>query len=189
MPVIKVTLIRGYDEPTRRRLMQRLTDAVRATIAAPLEAITIALDESDAASYMRGRQSRVPGAPLPAAASVVRSYLDAMERRDLNAARSHLHDDFQMVFPGDRSMSTLEELIEWSSTRYRSIGKTIDAVEECFGEDGMTVYCFGTLQGTWLNGEAFSGIRFIDRFTLADGKLHRQFVWNDLAEHRPAAQS
>jgi phenylpyruvate tautomerase PptA (4-oxalocrotonate tautomerase family) len=186
MPVIKVTLIRGYDEATRQSLMQRLTDAVRATIAAPLEAITIALDESEPASYMRGRQSRTPGAPLPSAATVVREYLDAMERRDIATAKSKLHADFQMVFPGDRRMSTLEELIEWSAPRYKTIGKSIESVEECFGPDGMTVYCFGTLQGTWLSGESFSGIRFIDRFTLIDGTIHRQLVWNDLAEYRAA---
>ncbi len=183
MPVIKVSLIKGYDEQTRQRLMQRLTDAVRATIAAPLEAIIVALDESSPASYMRGRQSRVPGAPLPSAGTVVREYLGAMERRELDAARACLHDDFKMVFPGDRQMDTLEQLIEWSATRYSSIGKTIEAVEECFADDGMTVYCFGTLNGTWLDGERFSGIRFIDRFTLDDGKIHRQLVWNDLAEY------
>ena len=34
----------------------------------------------------------------------------------------------------------------------------------------------------WPDGAAFSGIRFIDRFTVADGKLADQTVWNDLAE-------
>ena len=47
------------------------------------------------------------------------------------------------------------------------------------------VYCHGTLQGRWLDGSAFSGIRFIDRFLVQGGLLARQDVWNDLAEHRP----
>ncbi len=38
------------------------------------------------------------------------------------------------------------------------------------------------LAGEWPDGTPFDGIRFIDRFELADGKLARQEVWNDLAE-------
>jgi hypothetical protein len=34
----------------------------------------------------------------------------------------------------------------------------------------------------WLDGTAFSGIRFIDRFEVAGGLIRRQDVWNDLAE-------
>ncbi len=45
MPVVTVTLIEGYDEATRRRLAENLTDAVRATIAAPLDGVTVVLDE------------------------------------------------------------------------------------------------------------------------------------------------
>jgi len=44
------------------------------------------------------------------------------------------------------------------------------------------VYCYGTLSGEWLDGRAFADIRFIDRFTVVDGKLLDQTVWNDLAE-------
>jgi len=46
------------------------------------------------------------------------------------------------------------------------------------------VYCHGTLSGEWPDGSAFSGIRFIDRFTVRAGKLADQTVWNDLAETR-----
>jgi hypothetical protein len=34
----------------------------------------------------------------------------------------------------------------------------------------------------WLNGEAFEGIRFIDRFVVQGEQLLEQDVWNDLAE-------
>jgi hypothetical protein len=40
----------------------------------------------------------------------------------------------------------------------------------------------GTLHGVWLDGTPFEGIRFIDRFELADGRIQRQDVWNDMAE-------
>ena len=44
------------------------------------------------------------------------------------------------------------------------------------------IYCFGTLYGELLDGTPYSGIRFIDRFTVRDGKLVDQMVWNDMAE-------
>ena len=50
----------------------------------------------------------------------------------------------------------------------------------------MVVYCFGTLSGEWLDGTPFAGIRFIDRFTLRDGLLADQTVWNDMGEFRTA---
>jgi phenylpyruvate tautomerase PptA (4-oxalocrotonate tautomerase family) len=36
MPVVRITLIEGYGDEVRASLARRLTDAVRATIAAPL---------------------------------------------------------------------------------------------------------------------------------------------------------
>jgi len=47
------------------------------------------------------------------------------------------------------------------------------------------VFCTGTLHGEWLDGSTFEGIRFVDRFEIADGLLQRQDVWNDLELHRP----
>ena len=45
MPVVRLTLIDGYDDATRTRLAQRLTDAIRTTIAAPLDGITVAIED------------------------------------------------------------------------------------------------------------------------------------------------
>ena len=61
MPVITVTLMEGYDEQTRSELCTRLTDAVTDTIAAPLDGVTVVINEVPAANYMRGRQGRAPG--------------------------------------------------------------------------------------------------------------------------------
>ena len=44
------------------------------------------------------------------AEQVVREYLDAMERRDLAAARSLLAPGFSMVFPGGKRFDSLEQL-------------------------------------------------------------------------------
>ena len=89
-----------------------------------------------------------------------------------------------MVFPGDARMTRLEVLVEWASGRYRSVAKDYERFDQCWGEGVTVVYCSGTLRGTWLDGTAFQGIRFVDRFELADGRIRRQEVWNDLAEAR-----
>jgi ketosteroid isomerase-like protein len=109
---------------------------------------------------------------------VVRRYLDAMERRDLAAARAFLAPGFFMVFPGGKRFTSLEQLVESAKTRYRSARKTYERFD-CAND---TVYCFGTLYGELLDGTPYTGIRFIDRFTVRDGRLVDQNVWNDMAE-------
>ncbi len=184
MPVITVTLIEGYDAATRRNFAERLTDAARAAIGASLDGITVVINEVPAENYMRGRTGRMPGAPPPSPVSVVRDYLAAMERRDLEAAAAFLADGFTMTFPGGAVFSRPEELVAWARDRYRSVAKTYDGFDEADGAAGSVVYCFGSLHGEWPDGAAFEGIRFVDRFTVADGKITDQRVWNDLAEVR-----
>ena len=108
----------------------------------------------------------------------VRAYLDAMERRDLAAAKAFLAPGFFMVFPGNKRFDALEQLVESAKGRYRSARKTYERYETA----GDAVYCYGTLHGELLDGAPYSGIRFIDRFTVRGGKLVDQNVWNDMAE-------
>lgn len=115
---------------------------------------------------------------MSAAERIVREYLDAMERRDLAAAKAFLAPGFWMLFPGGKRYESLEALVEGARGRYRSARKTY----ERFDTAGDVVYCYGTLYGELLSGEKYSGIRFIDRFTVRDGKLADQMVWNDMAE-------
>jgi ketosteroid isomerase-like protein len=115
---------------------------------------------------------------LSKAEEIVREYLAAMERRDLAAARAVLAPGFSMVFPGGKRFDSLEQLVESARKRYRSARKTYERYESA----GDAVYCYGTLHGELLDGSAYSGIRFIDRFTVRDGKLVDQNVWNDMAE-------
>lgn len=118
-------------------------------------------------------------------AAVVRTYLDAMERRDLAAAQALLTAGFVMTFPGGREFRSLEALVDSAKGRYKRALKTYDRYDvapAATADGAAVVYCFGTLRGELLNGEAYSGIRFIDRFTVRDGKLVDQMVWNDMAE-------
>jgi ketosteroid isomerase-like protein len=109
---------------------------------------------------------------------VVRRYLDAMERRDLAAAKALLAPAFYMVFPGGKRFDTLEQLVDSAKTRYKNARKNYERFD-CTND---VVYCFGTLYGELLDGTPYSGIRFIDRFTVREGRLVDQNVWNDMAE-------
>lgn len=112
----------------------------------------------------------------------VRDFLATMERRDLVGAKAFLAPGFTMTFPGNRKFTQLEELVAFGSSRYRSVGKKYDRFDNVTDGDTAIVYCFGTLFGEWLDGRAFEGIRFIDRFTVREGLFVDQLVWNDLGE-------
>jgi hypothetical protein len=130
------------------------------------------------------RPAAADSPPSEAAQRVV-AFLRAMEHRDLQTARGFLAPDFSMCFPRGAEMQQLEQLVERSAKRYRNVVKDFDRIDECRGEHGTVVYCSGRLRGTWADGSAFSGIRFIDRFELVDGLIRRQDVWNDVGATAP----
>ena len=183
MPVVTITLMEGYDDATKQAMATRLTDAVRATIAAPLDGITVNVYEvGRAAGYMRGRTAREPGAPVPDAETVVRAFLAHMEARELDQAVALMADGGTMTFPGTGAMTSIDDVLAWARDRYARVGKDIEHVDTAPGEDGVTVYVHGTLKGEWLDGRSFDGIRFIDRFVVKDGLITDQRVWNDMGE-------
>lgn len=184
MPVVEIHLIEGYDDNTKARLGQALTDAVRQVVPADPDAVTILTHEVAASGYMRGGKPRKPAPALPDPRTIVHDYLAAMERRDLTGAEQFLGAGFHMTFPGGVHMTRLSELVDWAKGRYRSVTKTYDGFDVAGGDTGARVYCFGTLSGEWPDGTAFDGIRFVDRFELQGGLITRQDVWNDLAEVR-----
>ncbi|WP_349360892.1 DUF4440 domain-containing protein [Stappia sp.] len=189
MPVVRVTLIEGYCDDTRQALARRITDAVRGTMAAPAEGVTVVIEEVKPTSYMRGGTTRVPGAPSPDPEALVRDYLAAMERRDLETAASFLAPEFEMTFPGGAVFTRVEDLPAWAATRYRFVTKTFEGTDVAFQGATTVVICRGWLAGEWTDGTPFSNVRFVDRFEIVDGRIARQTVWNDLAETRPAATS
>ena len=74
----------------------------------------------------------------------------------------------------------------WASQRYQSVKKSYEGLDTAFHGTRSTVFCFGTLSGSWLDGTGFSGIRFVDRFELEGETIVSQMVWNDMAEIKPA---
>jgi hypothetical protein len=108
---------------------------------------------------------------------LLRGFLTAMEARDLQAAQSFLSPRFSMQGPGGGMMRTLDELIDWAKPRYRSVAKQSDRFDVSDDVDAKSVvYCFGTLSGVWTNGEEFTGIRFIDRFSIEHDRIVDQKI-------------
>lgn len=172
----------GYSKEEKARLGVALTDAVRLVIPAAPDAVIVTLHEAAPDNYFRGGQNRDPAPALPDHCQVVRDYLNAMEARDLDKAQQMLGEGFEMTFPGAAPMTRLDELVAWSKPRYTFVRKTYEGFEALQNGTVAVVYARGTLHGEWLDGTAFSDIRFIDRFELAGGKIIRQDVWNDMAE-------
>ncbi len=184
MPVIAVTLLPGYADDDRARLVTHLSAAARSVIPATEAGTTVFIHE--ARTYRRDGQIHTSGAQaLPAAGEVVQAFLEAVGRRDFEAAHTYLAAGFEMVFPGPKVMRRLEELPAWAASRYASITKQVERLEESWQGDRTVVFCSGTLAGRWPDGTAFEGVRFIDRFELRGGRICRQEVWNDLGEARP----
>ena len=183
MPVVSITLLPGYDPSTQHRMVNRVANAVRSVIATPEAGTTVFVNE--VSTYRRdGKVFSEGRAAHPVASEVVQSFLQAMQNRDLEQAQSFLHPEFRMCFPGGVVMHSLQEMTTWAQQRYTRIAKQYDQFEESWQGDATVVFCHGTLLGTWLNGQTFEGIRFIDRMVVQDGLITQQDVWNDLAEHR-----
>ncbi|NVO14962.1 MAG: nuclear transport factor 2 family protein [Rhodoplanes sp.] len=121
-----------------------------------------------------------------AALTLVKDYLAAMQRRDCAAASGCLTEGAVLTFPGGVRREGAAAIAAGSASRYRRIGKTIEAWEVSRQNDAWVVYCRGMLFGEWPNGTPFSDIRFIDRFEVDARGIRRQDVWNDAGEHRAA---
>lgn len=184
MPVVEAHVMQGYTAEEQARLARALTGAVKLVVPAPDEAITVLIHEVAPAGYMRGGRGRAPAPALPDPCAVVLDYLARMEARDLDGACALLGAGFVMHFPGAAPMHELAELIDWSKGRYTRVAKTYDGVEALHADGAAVVYARGTLHGEWLDGTAFDGIRFIDRFEISGGRIIRQDVWNDMGEVR-----
>ena len=123
---------------------------------------------------------------------LVQSFLRLLEARDLDAAGRHLAEGVTITFPGGRTFTNLADQVASSAGRFQGVTKSFeqfDVVERTAGGHAggaagkeYVVYVFGTLAGTALDGTAFDGVRYIDRFVIRDGLIVDQRVWNDLAE-------
>lgn len=180
MPVVSITLLPGYDQDTQHRMVNRVAQAVRSVIATPEAGTTVFIHE--ASTYRRdGKVFSGGRAPHPVASDCVVAFQSAMAQADMALAQSFLSSDFCVCLPGSMFMHSLQEFSRWTQQRFINIQKHCAQLEESWHGDNTVVFCHGILQGSWLTGEAFEGIRFIDRFEVKDGLITRQDVWTDLA--------
>ena len=118
--------------------------------------------------------------PADTTAAKAYAYLRATEDNELSKAQALLADTFLMTFPGKLEFTTLDQFVTWAVGCFNSVNKTFERFDEMDHAGESVVYCKGTLRGEYSDGTSFSGVRFIDRFTVVGGKITDQQVWNDL---------
>lgn len=57
---------------------------------------------------------------------------------------------------------------------------TYEYFDAALTEQGIAVYCIGTIAGKYPDGTVFSGIRFIDRLFVYDERIVELQIWNDI---------
>ena len=120
------------------------------------------------------------------AGGIVRAFVDALGRRDLDAASAQLGSGFRMTVTGGHVFASPAEFAAFSKGQHRGAKKTTDRYDEIPGEDSTVVYAMGSMAGTWNDGTTFEGVRYVDRFEVAHGKIVDMRVWSDMAEFRPS---
>jgi len=123
---------------------------------------------------------------LGPAGRLVWDFLPLFGDRRYAEANAFLAPGCRMLFPGGRVMTDCREVPVLASSTYRWVRKVFERFDELAAAEGTVVYSFGTLTGAWLDGAPFEGVRYIDRFVVADGRITDQKVWNDLCLARAA---
>jgi len=116
---------------------------------------------------------------------VVKAFLDAMSRRDFDAMEPLMAPAFKMTTSGGQVFNHPKEFAVHARARQKSARKTTDRYDEIPTPSGASVYAIGTMAGEWNDGAPYSGIRYIDRFEIADGRIVDMHVYSDMSEFRP----
>jgi limonene-1,2-epoxide hydrolase len=124
-------------------------------------------------------------AAMPSAVDVVKKFLDAMGKRDFAAMEMVMAPSFKMTVTGGAVFTHPREFATQSKGRQKSAIKTTDRYDEVPMANGTVVYSMGSMAGDWNNGATYSGVRYIDRFEVVDGKITDMNVYSDMAEFRP----
>lgn len=117
-------------------------------------------------------------------AKLVEAYLRTIMIPDPEGARRFVDPALEIVFTGARPMRDPTECTAFNASRYRSVRKRFEHTHVVAGGTARetVVYNTGTLYGEWLDGTPFEGNRYVDRYTVRDGRIVRMEVWNDSAE-------
>lgn len=121
------------------------------------------------------------------AIDLVRRWFDHLAARDVPAAAALMASPPSFVISGGHRFDSLEAFVAFVSARYGSIRKRHDSVEACDAPGGFAIYVRGELSGEWLEGGAFSGVRWCDRLLVQSGRITDVQTWSDLAEVRSSS--
>ena len=113
---------------------------------------------------------------------IVRAFLDASMKPDVERAASFVAKDFKLTFTGGRTFDHPGGSIGFNAKRYRWVKKSMQRFDVVPGTGETIVYSIGTLYGEWPDGTAFKDNRYVDRFVVRGGKIVQMDVWNDSAE-------
>ena len=109
-------------------------------------------------------------------------FIAAVNRRDADEAQALLAPGAELVFPGPTTFHEVADFLAWAGPRYRAATYTYTHMD--FLQDGerTIVYAQGRVDGELPDGQAFAGVRYIDRFVIAQGRIERKEVWTDMAD-------
>lgn len=119
-----------------------------------------------------------------AARQIVEAYLEKSMIPDPEGAAAFLSDDFKMTFTGGRKLGGPADSAAFNAKRYAWVKKRFLRTDAALDAESGDVLVFNTghLYGEWPDGTPFDGNRYIDIFTVRDGKIVSTDVWNDSAE-------
>lgn len=122
--------------------------------------------------------------PIAAAKAVVESYLHLSMIPDPEGAARHVAPGFRLIFTGGRRFSSPADSAGFNARRYKWVKKRFLRTDAALDPEtgDVRVYNTGYLYGEWPDGTPFETNRYIDIFTVKDGKIIETNVWNDSAE-------
>ncbi|NCT96161.1 MAG: nuclear transport factor 2 family protein [Comamonadaceae bacterium] len=121
--------------------------------------------------------------PLEHARELIERFIRAVNNGDADAAQRCLTPDVQLVFPGPTRFQRVADFLALSGPRYQRVAYTYGAMELAQSHQGHTVvFAQGTVSGVFANGQAFDGVRYIDRFDIDNGLIASKEVWSDMAD-------
>lgn len=153
MPVVQMTVIEGYDEATKSRLLKGMTHVVLSVMAAKPDGVITMLNEVKASAYARGGVSRVPGPPLPSGVEVVQHFVGALTSSDADLAVQYLADDCTCIDAAGAARSALQLKGELANLDYVDF-------DEALTDDGTVVYA-----------RRKNGANSLERFHVRHGKI------------------
>lgn len=116
------------------------------------------------------------------AQELVSRYLTLFMEGRLDEAQDCLAPDARLIFPGGTAQASLPDVAAEVDRLYESVAKSVDRTWSATLGDDIIVTTTGHLYGTSRTSGPFEGVRFIDFFTIRNGKIVAQEVINDAAQ-------